>query len=236
MSQLSLNLVAIAIFLMTMTSLLSPLVHLSAAWPAIATFSLLGIATLDTFSFQGQGSNLLLDWLAGFSVEHRQRVARHEAGHFLVAQLMDIPVTGYALTAWTAMRQGHPGYGGVRFDSQELDAELAQGTLSGQLLDRYCTIWMAGIAAEAIAYDTVAGGGDDRQKLRGVLTQLNLPPQAAQLKERLAIIRAKDLLKTHGEALEALTTALSQRSSVAECQAMIATYRQLDGPILETIK
>jgi hypothetical protein len=224
MSQLSLNLVAIAIFLMTMTSLLGPLVHLSPAIPAIATFSLLGIATLDTFSFQGQGSNVLLDWLAGFSDDHRQRVARHEAGHFLVAHLVNIPVTGYTLTAWEAMRQGYAGYGGVQFDTQELDAELAQGTLSGQLLDRYCTIWMAGIAAEAIAYPTVEGGADDRQKLRIVLGQLQLSAQDAQLKERLAIIRAKDLLKTHGEVLESLSVALIQRASVVECQAIIAAY------------
>ncbi len=229
MSQLSLNVVAIAIFLTTMVSLLGPLVHISPTIPAIAVFGLLGIATLDSFSFQGQGGNLVLDWLAGFSPEHRQRVVRHEAGHFLVSELMNIPVTGYALTAWTAMRQGHPGYGGVRFDVQELDAELAQGTLSGQLLDRYCTIWMAGIAAEAIAYPTVLGGVDDRQKLRSVLAQLNLSPQEAQLKERLAILRAKDLLKTNAEIFTALTTALEQNLPVAECQGIIARHA---GPIL----
>ncbi len=221
MSQLSLNLVAIAIFLTTMASLLGPLVNLSPAIPAIAVFSLLGAATLDAFSFQGQGSNLVLDWLAGFSAEHRQRVVRHEAGHFLVAQRLDIPVTGYALTAWTALQQGHPGYGGVRFDTQELDRELSQGTLSGQLLDRYCTIWMAGIAAEALSYDTIVGGFDDRQKLRTVLAQLNLSPQTAQLKERLAILRAKDLLKENWAVFEALAIALEQGAAVAECQAII---------------
>jgi hypothetical protein len=221
MSQLSFNLVAIAIFVTTMASLLGPLVQLSPVVPAIAAFSLLSAATLDTWSFNGQGSNLLLDWLARWSPQHRQRVIRHEAGHFLVAHLLGIPVTGYTLTAWEAFRLGQPGFGGVQFDTQELETELAQGQLSGHLLDRYCTIWMAGIAAEAIAYPTVEGGLDDRQKLRRVLTELQLSPQAAQVKERLALLRAKDLLTQHEEGLAALEHALTTRLSVSECKAIL---------------
>ncbi|MBD2021346.1 ATP-dependent Zn protease, partial [Leptolyngbya sp. FACHB-36] len=79
MSQLSLNLVAISIFVVTMTTLLGPLVHLSPVVPTIAVASALGLATLDTLSWQGRGATLLLDWLARFSPEHRDRVVRHEA-------------------------------------------------------------------------------------------------------------------------------------------------------------
>ncbi|MCY7391166.1 MAG: ATP-dependent Zn protease, partial [Leptolyngbyaceae cyanobacterium CAN_BIN12] len=100
MSQLSLNLVAISIFVITMSALLGPLVQLSPVVPAIATASVLGLAALDTLSWQGRGSTLMLDWLAGFSAEHRARIIRHEAGHFLVARQLDIPVTDYTLSAW----------------------------------------------------------------------------------------------------------------------------------------
>jgi hypothetical protein len=217
MSSLSLNLVAIVIALFTFASLLGPFVHLSPVVPAIAAFGCLGLAALDTWSWQGQGSTLLLDWLAGFSGQHRARVLRHEAGHFLVAHELGIPVTGYALNAWEAIRQGHAGNGGVRFDVQEIEAELQQGTLSTQLLDRYCTIWMAGIAAETLSYGDIQGGMDDRQKLRLVLTKLGLPAAECLQKERWAVLRAKTLLEEHSPAYEALVAAMEQEASVMEC-------------------
>lgn len=225
MNQLSLNLVAISVFLVTMMTLLGPLVNLSPVVPAIVTAGALGLATIDQFSWRGQGSSLLLDWLAGFSSTHRSRVVHHEAGHFLVAHLLEIPVTGYTLTAWDALRQGYPGQAGVRFTSQELDAELQQGKLSAQLLDRFCTIWMAGIAAELLVYQQSEGGADDRQKLQGVLTQLQLSPQERQQKERLAAFRAKTLLQEHWAAYEALTQALAQGASVEACSQTIAQHR-----------
>lgn len=230
MNQLSLNLVAISVFTMTMSALLGPLIHLSPMVPAIATAGVMGIAALDTWSWQGQGSTLLLDWLAGFSAEHRARVIRHEAGHFLVAHLLQIPVTGYALNAWQALKQGHAGQGGVRFDSQELESELQQGTLSAQLLDRYCTIWMAGAAAESLTYGDVQGGADDRQKLQMVLMQLRMPAQERQQKERLAALRAKTLLQAHTVAYEALVAALEQGAAVEACCAVVEQQRPIALP------
>ncbi len=224
MNQLSLNLVAIGIFTITMTSLLGPLINVSPLVPAIATAGILGLATLDTLSWQGQGSTLLLDWLAGFSAAHRDRVIRHEAGHFLVAHQLGIPATGYTLNAWDALKQGYPGQGGVRFDAQELDAAVQQGTLPGQLLDRYCTIWMAGIAAETLIYGNVEGGADDRQKLRGLLAQLGLPPTELEQKERWSLLRAKTLLQDHPAAYEALMTAMTEGAPVSECRQAIAQH------------
>ncbi|MGL4621022.1 MAG: ATP-dependent Zn protease, partial [Chroococcidiopsis sp.] len=146
MNQIALNLVAISIFVMTLSTLLSPLLHFSPVIPALATFSVLAVATLDSFSFQGKGSNLVLDWLASFSPQHRDRIVRHEAGHFLVAHLLNIPITGYTLSAWEALKQKQPGLGGVSFEDRELAAQLDRGTLTAQMLDRYCTVWMAGLA------------------------------------------------------------------------------------------
>lgn len=221
MPQLSLNLVAISIFIITMASLLGPIVHLSPVFPAIVTAGFLGLAAVDTFSWRGQGATLMLDWVAGFSTQHRARVTRHEAGHFLVAHLLGIPVTGYTLSAWEALRQGYPGEGGVRFDSQELEAEVAAGKLSAQLLNRYCTIWMAGIAAETLIYGNVEGGGDDRRKLEGVMAQLPIAPQEREQKPRWAALQAKSLLESHTEAYAALLKAMESRSSVEECLSAI---------------
>ena len=92
MSKTALNVIAISIFTLTLTSLLGPLFNLSPAVPAIAVAGILGLGTLDTLSWQGQGATLFLDWLASFSAEHRARIIRHEAGHFLgIGQPVDSP-------------------------------------------------------------------------------------------------------------------------------------------------
>jgi hypothetical protein len=221
MSQLSLNLVAISIFAVTMSVLLGPFVNLSPTVPAIATASLLGLAALDTFNWQGRGSTLMLDWLAGFSSEHRARIIRHEAGHFLVAHQLGIPVTDYTLSAWEALKKGHPGQGGVQFDTQALDTELAQGKISAQTLDRLCTVWMAGGVAEALVYGNAQGSDDDRGKLRILLAQIQFPLADRPQKERLSALRAKSLLETHWAAYEALVAAMEQQASVEECDRVI---------------
>lgn len=194
MSELSLNLIAISVFVITLASLLGPMFHLSPVIPAIATFSLLGLATLDSFSFQGKGGTLLLDLVANFSPQHRvgkarrrHRIIRHEAGHFLVAHLLEIPVTNYALSAMEALKQRKSGQGGVSFDDRQLALQLEQGAISAQLLERYCTIWMAGIAAENLVYNNAEGGADDRQYLSSVLASLGFSNSDTEQKQRAEV-------------------------------------------------
>ena len=217
MRQTTLNLVAITIFALVMSSLLGPLLHLSPAVPALAAFGILGFATVDTLSWQGRAGTLVVDWFARFSPDHRDRVTRHEAGHFLTAHLLEIPITGYTLTAWQAFRQGQPGQGGVSFGTEALDAELSQGKLSAQLIDRYCTVWMAGIAAETLVYDNATGGADDRQKFRLLWSQLRRPDSEGGQKEQWALFQAKNLLQTNWAAYEALVVAMEQGVSVEGC-------------------
>lgn len=225
MSQTSLNLVAVSIFLVTLSSLAGPLFNLSPTVPALATFSLLGLATLDSFGLQGKGGALVLDTLARISPQYRDRIIHHEAGHFLMARLLDIPVTGYALSAWEALQQKQPGQGGVSFADDELASELRQGALSAQLLDRYCTIWMAGIAAERLVYDNAEGGADDLSKLRTVLAPLGFSPAALEQKQRFCALQARTLLQENWTAYEALVQAMQRGDSVAECYAVIDVTR-----------
>lgn len=226
MSQTSLNLIAISIFLMTLASLLGPLFNLSPTVSAIATFTLLGLATLDSLSFQGKGNTLLLDWLGSFSPTYRDRIVQHEAGHFLVAHLLEIPVSGYTLSAWEALKQQQSGQGGVSFDDQELASQLEQGTLNSQLLNSYCIIWMAGIAAEMLAYDSAEGGADDRQKIRTVLTKLGFSTAVQEQKQRWAILQARTLLQANSSAYQALVKAMQQRADVSQCCRLIEQHCQ----------
>ncbi len=229
MNQIAFNALAITVFALTMFGLIGPMVNISPVYPAIATFGLLGLYTLDNFGWQGKGSTILLDWLAALSPEHRSRVVRHEAGHFLVARLLDIPVSGYALTAWESLRQGYPGQGGVQFADERLNAQVRQGQVSGHRLNQYCTVWMAGIAAETLVYDDAQGGGDDRRYLQSVLAQLRFPIEAIPQRERWATLQAKTLLQAHWSAYEALVEAMESRASVEECDRAIAQSANSQG-------
>ncbi|MGH1396051.1 MAG: ATP-dependent Zn protease [Trichormus sp.] len=222
MNQTALNLVAISVFLMTLSALLGPLINLSPTIPAIATFTILGIATVDSFSLQGKGGTIILDWIAGFSPQHRDRIIHHEAGHFLVAHLLGIPVTGYTLTAWEAWKQGQSGQGGVTFDDQELALQLQQGKISQQMLDRYCTVWMAGIAAESIVFQQAEGGADDQSKLASVLKTLGFSQSLYQQKQKFHALQAKTLLEENWSSYQALVKVMEQRGTVADCQNAIA--------------
>ncbi len=222
MQQAALNLIAIGIFCMTLSVLLGPILNIPPAIPAITTVGILSLATLDTLSFQSKGVTLLLDWIAGAKGQYRDRILHHEAGHFLVAYLLGIPITGYTLTAWEAFKQNKPGLGGVTFDTQELSPDpLAAGEVR-LTLERFCTVWMAGIAAETLVYDSAEGGAEDRQKLREALTSLGLPSNQYPIKERWATRQAQEMIEKNFSAYEALVETMKQRASVAKCSEVIA--------------
>ena len=224
MEQTALNLIAIGVFGMTLSVLLGPMLNISPAIPAITTLGVLSLATLDSFRFQGKGVTLLLDLLAGARSEHRDRILRHEAGHFLVAYFLGIPITGYTLTAWEAFKQGQAGLGGVTFDSQELSPDALNVGAMRLTLERFCTVWMAGIAAETLIYGGAEGGGEDRQKLTEALILLGRPASESPVKERWATRQAQTIIQEHWESYEALVTAMEQRASVAECCQVIQQH------------
>ncbi|ERN43087.1 hypothetical protein KR51_00001490 [Rubidibacter lacunae KORDI 51-2] len=220
MQQVALNLVAIGIFAVTLTTLTGPFLHISPLVPAGLTFGALTLLTTDRFAWEGQGALLLVDAFA--SDEQRDRVLHHEAGHFLAAYFLGIPIAGYALTAWEAFRQQQPaGAGGVRFDTSALDyAEVASGKVA-LAVDRFSTVWMAGIAAEERTYGSATGGGDDRGQLKTMLRSLGFSLQARNQKERWAKLQAQALLERHADAYIALVEAMGARTSVEECYQVI---------------
>ncbi|MBD1934638.1 MULTISPECIES: ATP-dependent Zn protease [Cyanophyceae] len=224
MQQTALNLIAIGVFAITLSSLLGPMFNISPAIPAIATFGIMGLFTLDTLTFQGKAGTIFLDLLAGKNPQHRDRILRHEAGHFLVAYLLEIPITGYTLSAWETFRQGISGLGGVTFDTQKLQQDFPSPWEMQVILDRFCTVWMAGIAAETIVYGSAEGGAEDRQKIRYALTQLGIPVSNQEQKERASALQARTLLEENSHAYQALVTAMEQRASVEDCYQVIGQH------------
>jgi hypothetical protein len=217
MNDVTLNLIAITIFGITMGTLLGPVLGIPPEVPALATFGMLVMATVDRFAWQGLGGTLLVDWFAQKDPKHRDRLVYHEAGHFLVAYFLGVPVTGYALSAWDALRQGVPGIAGVRFEDRVLDTLLAQGRITPLLVDRYCQVWMAGGAAENLMLGNVIGGVDDVGKVRALLQQIKLPPRELEQKERWAALQAQELITRNKDAYESLVQAMKDRASIEDC-------------------
>lgn len=219
MQQTSLNIIAIGIFTMTVSTILGPILNIPPAVPAVATFGILGLATIDTLSWNNKGATLFLDLFV--TGEKRQRVIHHEAGHFLAAYFLGIPITEYSLTAWEAFRKGHYGQGGVVFEAETAISQTLDTKDLPLTLDRLCTVWMAGIAAEKLVYDDAEGGKEDCQQLRIALNIAGLPNSVYGQKERWGQLQATSLLQRHQQAFEALVVAMTQRKSVAECCQII---------------
>jgi hypothetical protein len=224
MRDTTLNTIAIVIFVMTMASLLGPLVHLSPALVAGVAATGLGVFTLDQLNLQGRIGHILTDSLAWLSSDHRQRVLHHEAGHLLTAMLLDIPVEAYTLTTWEAWQRGLPGQGGVLFGFGDMDAPALQRQLTPQGLDRYCQVWMAGIAAEQMVYGNAIGGDSDLYALTTLWQGLGKSASEATIKQRWAALQAKTLLEKHREAFDAVVEAMGDRASVDTCREIILAH------------
>jgi hypothetical protein len=213
--QISFNLVAICVFGMTISSLVAPLLNISSTVPILAIFAIVVGATIDNFFLKSIAATLIVDAIARIDPAYRQRIIHHEAGHFLVAYLLKIPITGYTLSAWESISQGISSQGGTIFAPPQTD-------LATQI-QQYCTVCMAGIAAEKLVYNRAQGGSEDRQKLRGILFLAGKQQQEIVTQENLATLTAKTLIQTNWAAYQALVVLMEARASVAECCDAIAT-------------
>lgn len=213
MSQIALNTVALFIFCVTFMILFGPLVNLPPSVPVAFVLAALSIATLDMFGFQGKGANVFLDWFAQRSPAYRDRIVHHEAGHFLVAYLLGIPVTDYTLTATEALQAGYRGIGGVQIEP------LPESSTDLDLVADYCAVCMAGRVAEKLSFQSIQGGMDDVNWLRSRTKALQIN---AQKYEQQGSLKARRLIKEHWQAYLALIEQMKDRKSVQDCCDRIA--------------
>ncbi|APB35285.1 hypothetical protein GlitD10_2940 [Gloeomargarita lithophora Alchichica-D10] len=209
MDERQINGVAVVVFGLTVTALLAPLFPWFTGVIAGGTFLLLGLATADAWVWQSQGLTLLL----GLWPVPRERVVHHEAGHFLVAHLMGIPIEDYTLNPWSSWRRGYPpGEAGVRF-----------GAIPPALLPRCPVLWLAGIAAESWVFGQALGGATDRHQAGALLA--SFPPTEREWRLRAAYREAQQLLQNHWPTYLTLVTAMTQNQSVTDCLTLLATAR-----------
>ncbi|NJN76500.1 MAG: ATP-dependent Zn protease [Synechococcaceae cyanobacterium RL_1_2] len=198
------------------------MIHLAPSIPAVTTFAILALVTFDTLGWDNRGLSLFLDIFT--SSEERLRITRHEAGHFLVAYLLHIPIDNYALSAWAALRQGKNGLGGVQCNFATVGATSNRQELP-LLLDRFATVCMAGMAAEELWYETAAGERNDLVQLAEAYQQFGVNPGNLGLKERWAKIQAKTLIEQHINLYECLVKVMAEGASVADCITAIEKER-----------
>ncbi|MFN6157845.1 MAG: ATP-dependent Zn protease, partial [Dolichospermum sp.] len=117
--------------------------------------------------------------------------------------------------------QGQPGQGGVSIDDRELTTQIEKGEISTQILERYCTILMAGIAAETLIFDAPQGGNDDKIKLMQFLQVLGVSEDIYQQKQRFHLLQSKNLIQENWESYQALVEAMKKGVDVEECKKVI---------------
>jgi len=233
------DLLAIAIFTITMMSLVGTMVGLSPIVPSAIAISLLTIWGLDIGFFQGKFGAYFQAWLRARSPQYRERVSYHEAGHFLAAHILGFKITNYAIAGIVGRSldeiladNAFKGIeGGVEIEIVDTSGNATgsfTGNLAGNLTDRYSTVYMAGIAAEQLMCDGEPEGGiDDLQRLRQVIA--NLPNPMTQ--ERWALLNAKNLLSDRRSVLMALAAKMLTGATVEDCCKVIQETAKLNPSI-----
>lgn len=178
---------------------------------------LLGSISLVVLAVGSISPGLLQAAIGGFSTffpDYQDRIARHEAAHFLVAYLTGLPILGYSLEI---------GKEHVNLVDDRLQKLIYSGQLDEKELDRLAIVSMAGLAAEGLKYDKVVGQSADLFSLQRFINRCNARISKEQQKNltRWAVLFAGSLLKNNTAIHEALVSAMLKKASVLECIKVI---------------
>lgn len=185
-----------------------------------AVFGLVTFKTVDQVLNGGGAEALLLDTCGRtISPEYRERVANHEAGHFLCAYLLGILPKGYTLSSWEALQK----YGalnvqaGCLFCDEAMQMEIASGKITSRSVDRFSCVALAGVAVEYLKFDQAEGGLSDVQQLDNFMQGLGFSQKKADGQVRWAVLNTISLLREFDAAHTQLVAAMSKGASVGEC-------------------
>ena len=141
---------------------------------------------------------------AAAAAAEEERIACHEAGHFLAGYLCGIAIRAYDVTgdrdAGTA----------IELEDEDL-ATLQRRT--GNLL----VVAMAGMVAETVRFGTSKGGAADLAMAYQIMRLAKVPAADQEGSLRWAVMKALTLMRLHRDALDAVTAAMKDRLSVADC-------------------
>ncbi|XP_021887452.1 uncharacterized protein LOC110806816 isoform X2 [Carica papaya] len=205
-----------AAFLFTVVGTTSLLAILAGQLPGDWGFFLpylIGSISLIVLAVGSISPGLLQAAIAGFSSffpDYQERIATHEAAHFLIAYLLGLPILGYSLDI---------GKEHVNLIDERLQKLIYSGQLDAKELDRLAVVAMAGLAAEGLKYDKLVGQSADLFTLQRFINRSKpqLSKDQQQNLTRWAVLFAGSLLKNNEVIHEALITAMTNRATVLEC-------------------
>lgn len=189
----------------------------------VALLSILALF-LDQAINKGFGELLVVDSLGRFfSSEYPQRVARHEAGHFLVAYLLGIMPKAYTLSAWEAFSKYNTmsTQAGTIFLDEAIQREVQSGKISGKTLDDFVCVALGGIAAEYVSYGQANGGMSDLLQLEALFGALKFDQQQTNVLLRTNVMNTVSILESQRKAHDALVEAMCRGESVGHCVEII---------------
>nr|AFK38312.1 unknown [Lotus japonicus] len=174
---------------------------------------LIGSISLVVLAVGSISPGLLQAAIGSFSTvfpDYQERIARHEAAHFLISYLLGVPILGYSLDI---------GKEHVNLIDQRLEKLIYSGQLDAKEIDRLAVVSMAGLAAEGLIYDKVIGQSADLFTLQRFInrTKPQLSKDQQQNLTRWAVMFAASLLKNNKESHEALMASMTKKASVVEC-------------------
>jgi hypothetical protein len=101
------------------------------------------LGSIDQLFYKGAGFESVYQNLFP---EYKQKIIDHEAGHFLIAYLLGIPIRGCVTNAMEARKYPDiKGQAGTIFYDPRLEDELASGKIKRRTLDRLSVVIMAGM-------------------------------------------------------------------------------------------
>lgn len=192
----------VAVALVTLAAVVGPLLGLSPAWIALTVALALGGLSLDAAQFSGLGGHLLAEALPG-GRRRLRRIAVHEVGHALVADLVELPAGEVLVGSLACLRAGLAVQGSTRLEPPE------QVRLPVADLRRWSQVLQAGMVAEQLLYGEALGGADDRALLGRLWGLSGHDVETAQREQRRARREVEQWLRDHRPRLEQRADALA---------------------------
>lgn len=144
----------------------------------------------------------------------RERICRHEAGHFLCGYVCGLPVKKYLISSET-------GVANVEFHMG------ATGELSDADIAHLSVVAMSGSVAEIMAYEKATGGGADLLELQNCFRRSKDFIGAAKQQDltRWGALTSYDIIKKNLTKYEALVRAFQENKSLADCVSIIESTK-----------
>ena len=210
--------------------------HLDAAH-ALGLLAAAGLAAgVDLVGFGG-GLAFLVEDTAGrlLNPSYADRVAFHEAGHFLVAYLVGLLPRGYTLSSLDALRSegALSVQAGCLFCDADFQAEVARGSVTAETLGVFTCTALGGVAAEYVQYGQAEGGLADIVQLDQLLAALGFTERKTADQVRWGALNAVQLLRQNARAHRALAGAMLEGADVVSCIRIIERELDPEGLIPE---